>query len=111
EVPRRAFRGEESRPASSERGCRARLAFVRGDSSSEDELQKHLGERGIATLIHYPVPPHASRAYAHLKISSESLPITTTAARTQLSLPIGPHLSDEAVSAVVAAVREFCERV
>src|SRR5690606_27422391 len=28
-----------------------------------EQLQKHLAEHGVQTLIHYPIPPHKQQAY------------------------------------------------
>lgn len=72
-----------------------------------DALQEHLKARGIATLIHYPVPPHLQTAYGDLGYSDGSLPIAEAMHREVLSLPIGPHLSPDDVEAVIQAVREF----
>ncbi|HEX8173193.1 MAG TPA: DegT/DnrJ/EryC1/StrS family aminotransferase [Thermoanaerobaculia bacterium] len=72
-----------------------------------DALQAFLQERGIDTLIHYPIPPHRSGAYA--EEHHGPLPIAEELARTVLSLPMGPHLSDDAVDYVIAAVREFAD--
>ena len=72
-----------------------------------DALQKHLANRGIGTLIHYPVPPHMSGAYAGLGFEKGSLPIAETTAATVLSLPIGPHLRGDEAERVIGAVREF----
>jgi dTDP-3-amino-3,4,6-trideoxy-alpha-D-glucose transaminase len=76
-------------------------------SRRREELQRELADAGIQTLIHYPVPAHLSPAYAHLDLPAGSLPISEALAGEVLSLPIGPHLSDTAVSAVVSAVREI----
>jgi dTDP-4-amino-4,6-dideoxygalactose transaminase len=67
-----------------------------------EALQKRLTEAGIGTLIHYPVPPHLSGAYADLRIAPGSLPLAEDLASTVLSLPIGPHLSTVHVDQVVA---------
>jgi dTDP-3-amino-3,4,6-trideoxy-alpha-D-glucose transaminase len=75
-------------------------------SRSRDELAKHLSSRGIATLIHYPIPPHASGAYGDAG-PWRPLPVSERLAATVLSLPIGPHLSDDDVSRVVDAVNTF----
>jgi dTDP-4-amino-4,6-dideoxygalactose transaminase len=72
-----------------------------------DALQNHLTQRGIGTLIHYPVPPHLSEAYADLGLSAGALPVTEGLARTVLSLPMGPHLTEDQVEAVVQAIMEF----
>jgi dTDP-3-amino-3,4,6-trideoxy-alpha-D-glucose transaminase len=69
-----------------------------------DRLQGRLEQAGVETLIHYPVPPHLTGAYADFGLGP--LPVAERIAREQLSLPIGPHLSDEQAAAVIAAVRE-----
>lgn len=72
-------------------------------------LQEHLAANGIGTLIHYPVPPHLSPAYADLGFQSGAFPITENMANTILSIPIGPHVSQEQAGVVVEKIREFTE--
>jgi len=60
-----------------------------------DQLQKHLAGQGIQTLIHYPVPPHLSGAYADGKWPRGGFPMAEELSDTVLSLPIGPHLAKE----------------
>ena len=67
-----------------------------------DALQQHLTEQGIQTIIHYPIPPHLSGAYA--SFHAAPLPIAARLANEVLSLPIGPHMADSDVSSVVAAL-------
>ena len=74
-----------------------------------DALQQHLKDQGIGTLIHYPVPPHLQGAYAELKLGPGSLPITEAMHREVLSLPMGPHLSNEDAEKVVRSIRDFHE--
>jgi dTDP-4-amino-4,6-dideoxygalactose transaminase len=59
-----------------------------------DVLQQKLTEAGVGTLIHYPVPPHLSGAYADMRMRNGSV----------LSLPIGPHLTATQAETVVAQV-------
>jgi dTDP-4-amino-4,6-dideoxygalactose transaminase len=77
------------------------------DHAERDDLQNHLASRGIQTLIHYPIPPHLSGAFAPLGLTEGTFPIAEEAARTHLSLPIGPHLSEDDVSRVIDACRSF----
>ena len=70
-------------------------------------LQKYLAGKGIDTLIHYPIPPHLSGAYADEFHKRLDLPITEAFARSVLSLPMGPHLSDEQVDHIIETVRSF----
>ncbi len=67
-------------------------------------LQKKLAEAGIGTLIHYPVPPHLSGAYADGQWASGDFPIAECLAETELSLPIGPHLEPEQTRFIIEAV-------
>ncbi|OBA84285.1 erythromycin biosynthesis sensory transduction protein eryC1 [Mycobacterium sp. 1164966.3] len=77
------------------------------DHPSRDDLQKHLASKGIQTLVHYPIPPHLSGAFAPLGLTKGTFPIAEEAAGTHLSLPIGPHLSEEDVTRVIDACRSF----
>lgn len=72
-----------------------------------DELQQHLNEAGIGTLIHYPVPPHLSEAYAEMRGMAGCLPITEEMAKQVLSLPMGPHLSLQDCTNIILAIRGF----
>ena len=68
-----------------------------------DELQHHLTHYHIGTLIHYPIPPHLSDAY-RAECEWPAFPIAEGLAREIISLPMGPHLTEESVGAVCEAV-------
>ena len=70
-----------------------------------DLLQQMLSQAGIGTLIHYPVPPHLSGAYADGQWRTGAFPIAEQLAETVLSLPIGPHVNDLQAAAVLDATR------
>ncbi len=72
---------------------------------SRNELQKFLSARGIETLIHYPIPPHEQEAYAH-EFNGE-YPIAESLAKTVLSIPMSPVMTDDEVSEVIGAINEF----
>jgi dTDP-4-amino-4,6-dideoxygalactose transaminase len=76
--------------------------------SRRDALRKYLDGRGVATLIHYPVPPHLSKAYEREGWPKGAFPVSEAVAQQIVSLPIGPHLSQGQVSVVVEAVRDWC---
>jgi dTDP-4-amino-4,6-dideoxygalactose transaminase len=69
-----------------------------------DELQARLGELGVDTIIHYPIPSHRSGAYAD-EFADASLPLAGQLAGEVLSLPIGPHLPLADADRVAEAVR------
>lgn len=70
-----------------------------------DQLQQYLMEKGIQTLIHYPIPPHRQQCYAEW--NGLQLPITEKIHETELSLPISPVLSMEDVDKIIQAVNTF----
>lgn len=75
--------------------------------SKRDDLQKYLKNKGVDTLIHYPVPPHLSGAYADLSMPKGTFPIAEKIASSELSLPMGPHLSLDDVEYITSIIREF----
>lgn len=75
-------------------------------SPARDRLQAHLRARGVETLIHYPTPPHLQEAYADHGYAAGAFPIAERIHREVLSLPIGPHATDEQIDYVVACIRD-----
>jgi dTDP-4-amino-4,6-dideoxygalactose transaminase len=74
-----------------------------------DALQKKLTDLGVGTAIHYPVPPHLGGAYAGPSMPGRgAYPVAEILADTLLSLPIGPHMTDEQVTRTVEAVSLSC---
>jgi dTDP-4-amino-4,6-dideoxygalactose transaminase len=72
-----------------------------------DKLQRYLKESGIGTLVHYPVPPHLSGAYASDGWKRGDFPITEELADTVLSIPIGPHLDRDGIASVIETLEAF----
>lgn len=72
-----------------------------------EALAGHLAKLGVMTQIHYPIPPHRSEAFAHLRFPSDAFPVTNAAAAALLSLPIGPHLETADIAKVIEAVGSY----
>jgi dTDP-3-amino-3,4,6-trideoxy-alpha-D-glucose transaminase len=62
--------------------------------ASRDSVREELARRDVETLVHYPIPPHRSAAYA--ADYPDPLPITERLAASVLSLPISPQLDEDA---------------
>jgi dTDP-4-amino-4,6-dideoxygalactose transaminase len=71
-----------------------------------DALAAALAQRGVETLIHYPLPLHLQPAFAALGGKKGDLPVVEKAAQEILSLPLYPEMTDEQARAVARAVRE-----
>ena len=70
-----------------------------------DELQKFLTEKGIQTLIHYPIPPHQQECYKEW--NHMSLPITERIHQQELSLPISPVMDEKEASIIDSIINSF----
>jgi dTDP-4-amino-4,6-dideoxygalactose transaminase len=76
-------------------------------TEQRDELQKYLADNGVGTLIHYPIPPHLQKAYAHLGHAAGDFPIAEKVAGTCLSLPMFPGMTTEMVDYIAEVVNRF----
>lgn len=72
-----------------------------------ESLQRFLQQHGVATLIHYPIPPHLQAAYKDLGFGRGDFPLSEKMHDEVLSLPMGPHLTDADVTRVVEAIRAW----
>lgn len=71
-----------------------------------DQLRRQVSERSVEPLIHYPIPPHLSGAYGARGFRAGDFPVAEKWAATELSLPIGPHLSREQALRAASAVAD-----
>jgi dTDP-4-amino-4,6-dideoxygalactose transaminase len=74
-------------------------------TSQRDKLKQYLDEKGIQTLIHYPIPPHQQQAYPEL--NHLSFPITEQIHREVLSLPISPVMTQEEIRLIVDTINAY----
>lgn len=79
-------------------------------ATRRDALRAHLRDADISTQIHYPTPPHLSKAFVNMGWHRGDFPIAESLASEVLSLPIGPHHTVEEIDAVCAAIRDFYSR-
>lgn len=70
-----------------------------------DALHDYLEEKGIGTVIHYPIPPHKQECYKEWNLMS--LPITEKIAEEELSIPIGPTISLKETEIVIKLINDF----
>jgi dTDP-4-amino-4,6-dideoxygalactose transaminase len=72
-----------------------------------DELKQYLETNGIGSAIHYPLPLHLQECYKSLGYKLGDFPVSEAAAKTCLSLPVFPELTDAQVDRVAQVVTEF----
>ncbi len=74
-------------------------------TTHRDELQNYLLEKGIQTLIHYPIPPHQQEAYKEW--NKLSFPISEQIHNEVVSLPMGSFLNHNQLQTIVSALNDF----
>lgn len=76
-------------------------------SQKRDELQAFLKQKGIASEVYYPLPPHLAEPCRKFGYQEGGFPHAEQAARETLALPLYPELTREQQDEVIAAVKEF----
>ncbi len=72
-----------------------------------DKLQEYLEKNEIGSVIHYPIPPHLSKAYEYLGYKNGDFPITENYANTLLSLPFYNGMTDEEIEYVIKTINAY----
>jgi dTDP-4-amino-4,6-dideoxygalactose transaminase len=72
--------------------------------TGRDEIAAALRERGVQTMVYYPVPLHLQGVHANLGLREGAFPHAESAAREVLSLPMFPELRDTEIDRVVSSL-------
>ncbi len=79
-------------------------------SANRDELQAFLKEKGIASEVYYPIPPHLSVPCRKYGYKEGDFPLAEKAAKETLALPLYPELTLNQQDEVIATVKEFVSK-
>lgn len=74
------------------------------EMGDRDRVRERLGEMGVETGIHYPVPLHLQPAYRHLGYARGDFPRVERLAERILSLPMFPEITERQVDYVVGSL-------
>ena len=72
-----------------------------------DELENYLKNKGIETLIHYPIPLHLQKAYNDLGYKTGDFPVAETISKTVLSLPLWYGMKDDEINYVISVLNQW----
>lgn len=72
-----------------------------------DLLKKHLEDKGVPTMIYYPIPLHLQNAYRKEGFGVGSFPLTESLSKEVLSLPIHTEMKEEQLNYIVNSIKEF----
>ena len=73
---------------------------------SRDKLAEALQQRGIQSAVHYPVPLHRQPIFRGYGLDRD-FPVSTRLAKTVLSLPVHPGVSEDEIRTIVRSVRDI----
>ena len=68
-------------------------------------FQKYLNEKGVESLIHYPIPPHKQNAYKEM--NHMNFPIAEKIHNEVLSLPISSVLTKEELAQIITIINNY----
>lgn len=77
------------------------------ETPGRDRVRSQLHDRGVETAIHYPVPVHLQKPYAHLGYKPGDLPVTEALCEQCLSLPLYPELSKDKMFTVASTLLDL----
>lgn len=72
-------------------------------------LMKYLFEKGIASVIHYPVPIHFTKTFSYLGYKKGDFPVSERSSNEVLSLPIYPQMEFDTVTYIAGVIKSFFE--
>lgn len=75
-------------------------------TEDRDGLQQRLKERGVPSVVYYPKPLSQQTCYASFPTGPAGVPVSTKLARTVLSLPMHPYLSEDMQGYIIDSVKE-----
>ncbi len=75
--------------------------------SERETLQRHLSDRGIQSLIHYPVPAHLQKPLSQVRTDPMGLLVSEKHAASCLSVPCHPQMTSDDCDRVISALNEF----
>ena len=76
-------------------------------STKRDELQAFLKQKGVATEVYYPLPPHLATPCRKFGYKEGDFPHAELASQQTLALPLYPELTLSQQDEVIAAVGAF----
>jgi UDP-2-acetamido-2-deoxy-ribo-hexuluronate aminotransferase len=80
---------------------------LRVKGGKRDELKSFLEERGIPSMIYYPIPVHLQKAYLKYGYKEGDFPVAEKLCKEVLSLPIHTEMKDEDQRYIIDQIKDF----
>jgi UDP-2-acetamido-2-deoxy-ribo-hexuluronate aminotransferase len=80
---------------------------VKIEEASRDELKDFLQEKGIPTMVYYPVPLHLQKAYLEFGYAEGDFPVSEALSKKVLSFPIHTEMESEQQNFIIDTIKSF----
>ena len=84
----------------------AQYTIILNSSEERSFVQNKLKEKGIPSMIYYPIPLHKQKVYDGYNFNLEELRVTEKLCNVVLSIPMHPYLRDDEIDMVVNTLRD-----
>jgi UDP-2-acetamido-2-deoxy-ribo-hexuluronate aminotransferase len=76
-------------------------------ATDRDALKASLEEKGIPSMVYYPIPLYRQKAYSGNHYVDSDFPVTTALCNSVLSLPMHTELDEKQLEYICSAVRDY----
>lgn len=80
---------------------------IQVEGVSREELKSFLQEKGVPTMVYYPVPLHRQNAYLQYGYEEGDFPISESLCKKVLSLPIHTEMKEEEQEYIIETIKSF----
>lgn len=80
---------------------------IQVEDTCRDELKKYLQEKGVPSMVYYPVPLHLQNAYLQYGYREGDFPIAESLCKKVLSLPIHTEMKKEDQEYIIQSIKSF----
>lgn len=84
----------------------AQYTLILNSNEERSFIQDKLKEKGIPSMVYYPIPLHKQKVYEGYDFNLDELGVTEKLCNTVLSIPMHPYLKDEDISFVTDTLRD-----
>lgn len=77
------------------------------EGADRDGLKQYLSEKGIPSMIYYPVPAHRQKMFAAFGSASLDMPVTDRLTHRVISLPVHTEMDEEQLNFITSSVLEY----
>lgn len=84
---------------------------IRMNGVDRDKLRTRLDQKGIPTMVYYPIPLHLQKAYRDYEFANDSFPVSERICKEVLSLPIHTELDELQQEFIISSVKETINEI